>query len=108
MNPENENRRENRFGCEAEVEWTYFNRPECVEGRLLNFSGDGGCIESAQEVTGRCTLLVHLKRSAAGSGKAAGREGLRSAGLADVRWCRAIAGKKAPRYAIGLKYVKWY
>jgi hypothetical protein len=108
MNPENENRRENRFGCEAEVEWTYFNRPEGVEGRLLNFSGDGGCIESAQEVTARCTLLVRLKRSAAGSGKATGREGLRSAGLADVRWCRAIAGKKAPRYAIGLKYVKWY
>ena len=108
MNPGNEKRRETRSGCEAEVEWTHFNRPEGVEGRLLNVSRGGGCIESAQEVTTRCTLLVRLKRRATGSGKATGREGLRCTGLADVKWCQEILGKKEPRYLIGLKYVDWY
>jgi hypothetical protein len=104
MNSENEKRRETRLGCEAEVEWTYFNRPDSVEGRLLNVSRGGGCIESARAVSGCCTLLVRLKPSSSG----AGREGLRNTGLADVKWCRVIAGKKEPAYLIGLKYLNWH
>ena len=74
----------------------------------MNVSRGGGCIESSQEVPARCTLLVRLKRLATDVSKAGGREGLRCAGLADVKWCRAIPGKKEPRYAIGLKCVNWY
>lgn len=62
MSPEHERRCEGRSGCEAEVEWAYFNRSESLDGRLLNVSAGGGCLESPLEVTGRCTLLVRLKR----------------------------------------------
>lgn len=106
MNPKNEKRCERRSGCEAEVEWGYFNRSQCIDGRLLNVSPGGVCLESPLEVTGRCTLSIRLKRCSPQSYETKSGEGLRSAGLADVKWCCSLSKtEKAARYAIGLKYI---
>jgi hypothetical protein len=104
-----EKRRENRRGgCDAEMEWTYFNRQEGAESRLLNFSHSGGCIDSPREAKAPSTVLLRLKRCFAKTRGAPAGEGVRTTALAEVKWCRSLPGEKAPRYAIGLKYVNWY
>lgn len=109
MSPNKENRREGRIaGCDAEMEWTYFNRQEGTESRLLNASRSGGCIESLREAKVPSTVLLRIKRCLSKIGDAPGREVLRTAALAEVKWCRSFAGEKGPYYAIGLKYVNWY
>jgi hypothetical protein len=109
MSPKKENRFEHRRGgCDAEMEWTYFNRQEGVEGRLLNASRSGGCIESPREVRVPSTVLLRLKRCNAMAGEAQARVGVRSATLADVKWCRPLSGGEKPLYAIGVKYIDGY
>jgi hypothetical protein len=109
MGPNKENRRENRrAACDAEMEWTYFNRQEGVESRLLNASRSGGCIESPREVRVPSTVFLRLKRCFAKTGEAPARERVRTAAIAEVKWCRSLSGEKGPCYAIGLKYVNWY
>jgi hypothetical protein len=95
-------------GCDAEMEWTYFNRQEGTKSRLLNFSHSGGCIESPLEAKAPSTVLLRLKRCSTKTGEAPAQEVVRNTALAAVKWCRSLPGEKAARYAIGLKYVDWY
>ena len=109
MSPNKENRREGRrTGCNAEMEWTYFNRQEVAEGRLLNSSRSGGCIESPREAKVPSAVFLRLKRCLPKIGDTSGREVLRTTALAEVKWCQSLPGEKEPYYAIGWKYVNWY
>jgi hypothetical protein len=109
MNPNKEKRHESRRAdCNAEMEWTYFNKQKRAESRLLNASRSGGCIESSREAKVPSAVLLRLKRCIAETGEAPAREAVRTAALAEVKWCRSLPGEKGSRYAIGLKYVDWY
>ena len=110
MSPNKENRGEGRIaGCDAEMEWTYFNRQEGTKSRLLNASRSGGCIESPREAKVPSTVLLRIKRCFTKTVETSLSETLvRNTALAEVKWCRLLPGEKNRCYAMGLKYVSWY
>jgi len=103
MAARSEKRCENRQECNAAVEWAYFNKPDFFKAQLLNFSGGGGYIESAQPPIPGATILIRLQACTSSGGDPAYRN-LRTTALGEVKWCRELQAEQSNRFGIGLRY----
>ena len=50
MGSETEKRSEDRHGCDAGVDWAYFNKADFYRAHLLNVSPSGGYFECEQRI----------------------------------------------------------
>jgi len=103
MAARSEKRCENRQECNAAVEWAYFNKPDFFKAQLLNFSGGGGYLESAQPPIPGATILIRLQASTSSGGDPAYRN-LRTTALGEVKWCRELQAGQTCRFGVGLRY----
>lgn len=69
---------------------------------LINFSRGGMCFESGNKVTSGAHIKI--KKRAALDGDAR-READRGC-IAEVKWCKPIAGKDAVLYRVGVEYIE--
>jgi hypothetical protein len=98
-----EKRCEDRQNCDAEVEWAYFNKADFFNARLLNFSGGGSYMESAQPLIPGATILIRLQPRAALADKPPIRN-MRTTALGEVKWCRELHAEPSHRFGIGVRY----
>lgn len=104
MKSTSEKRCEDRHGCDAAVEWAYFNKGESFSARMLNFSKGGGYFVSGQPLLPGATILIRL-RAVDAPGPAPGERGaLRTTALGEVKWCRELSGTATGWFGIGVRY----
>lgn len=78
---------------------------EPIEGTIENCGPDGFCAELPKPLS-RGTILV--VQTAVDSIGYSAQDGVRSMGLAEVRWSKPISVKGANCYVTGLKYLMAY
>ena len=77
---------------------------EPMEGTIENCGLEGFCAELGEPLSKGTILVVQMAGDSMGDGC---QDGLRSMGLAEVRWSKPIA-EGSERYTIGLKYLMAY
>jgi len=78
---------------------------EPIEGTIENCGSYGFCAELPKPLSRGTILVVQM---AGGSTGYSAQDGLRSMGLAEVRWSKPISVKGAECYSTGLKYLMAY
>ena len=104
MGSETEKRREDRHGCDASIDWAYFNKSDFYSAHLLNISPSGGYFECEQRIIPGATLFIRLHHGPAGVGDPTNRDGMRSTALGEVKWCRELPDQKTFAYGVGIRY----
>lgn len=99
-----EKRSEDRQGCDAAVEWAYFNKADFFNARLLNFSGGGGYMECARPLIPGATILIRVQSCDASGGEPPSSRHLRTTALGEVKWCRELHADQPHRFGIGVRY----
>ena len=93
-----------RHSFAADVEFSYFNKEHLYLAQTLNIGMGGMCFKSSRFLKPGATVYVRLQKihpNGSGSGAC---EGLRSATLAEVRWCKEVNNETESFYVIGAKY----
>jgi hypothetical protein len=104
MGSETEKRREDRHGCDASIDWAYFNKPDFYRAHLLNVSPSGGYFECEQRIIPGASLFIRLHHCQACNGNPAIRDCMRSTALGEVKWCRELPDQKTFAYGVGIRY----
>jgi hypothetical protein len=78
---------------------------EPIEGTIENCGPDGFCAELPRPLSRGTILVVQMSGDSIGC---SAQDGVRSMGLAEVRWSKPISVKGADCYATGLKYLLAY
>ena len=55
-------RRYERIGCEAVIEWSYFNQGVYFDAKLINFSKNGVYFETDRELKPGVSIFLNTKR----------------------------------------------
>jgi hypothetical protein len=104
MGSETEKRSEDRHGCDAGVDWAYFNKAEFYSAHLLNISPSGVYFECEQRIIPGATIFIRLHHGPAGVGNSAIHDSMRSTALGEVKWCRELPDQKKRPYGVGIRY----
>jgi hypothetical protein len=78
---------------------------EPIEGTIENCGPEGFCAELPKPLSRGTILVVQMAGDSIGC---SAQDGLRSMGLAEVRWSKPVSVKGAECYATGLKYLMAY
>jgi len=78
---------------------------EPIEGTIENCGSDGFCAELPMPLSRGTIFVVQM---AGDSIEYSAQDGLRSMGLAEVRWSKPVSVKEPERYATGLSYLLAY
>ena len=78
---------------------------EPIEGTIENCSPEGFCAELPKSLSRGTILVVQIAGDSIGQSV---QDGLRSMGLAEVRWSKPTSAKGVDCYATGLKYLMAY
>ncbi|MFO7707423.1 MAG: hypothetical protein R6V84_04555 [Desulfobacterales bacterium] len=89
-----------------------FNRAGFQGAWLINFSQDGICAESAQQLLPGTSVQLRIDATVP-MDDALEREktvfpGLRTMALGEVKWCRSLGVGCSPRFSIGIRYYPYY
>jgi len=108
MEQRSEKRHDERFACRTSVEWTYFNKSEKHNARMLNYSQTGFCLESSEALINGATIMVRLENYRAQCG-AECKQGddcpwPRLVSLGEVKWCRHFPQAALQRFGVGVKF----
>lgn len=104
MGEESEKRSEDRSTCDADIEWVYFNKPDAHAARLLNVSPSGGYFECRHSIIPGATILVRVHHGVSGAPDGPAGAPLRTAALAEVKWCRDLPDRSPAAFGIGIRY----
>lgn len=104
MKATSEKRCEERQGCDAAIEWAYFNKGENFGARMLNFSKGGGYFVSGQPLLPGATILIRLQACEASGQPPCEGGTLRTTALGEVKWCRELSGTSTGWFGIGVRY----
>ena len=108
-------RTDKRHECSARIKWRRFNRiesnygPEIFYGAsALNFSESGLYFESKYPLKPGITILFRLEASDCEVSNSEGFRSIRTISLAEVKWCRDLAGMGESYFGIGARYLIHY
>lgn len=104
MGSETEKRSEDRQGCDAAIDWAYFNKADFYSAHLLNVSPSGGYFECGQRIIPGATLFIRLQYCRACVEDPAIRDCMRSTALGEVKWCRELPDQQPRPYGVGIRY----
>ena len=95
-----------RCDYKGPVTCAFFNSDRFYHGRTMNHSDDGIYFESNFPVKPGASIYIRVENySQAGLHAGACRcEGIRTIGIAEVKWCRELPSVADSYYGIGLKY----
>jgi len=99
-----EKRAYKRCNYNAPIAFSYFNKEHCFEAQTLNHGPGGMCFKSSFFLQPGATVYIRVKEFHPDGSCSGNCEGLRSATLADVKWCREIPDANVSSYGIGVKY----
>ena len=101
-----EKRNDDRRKCDASIVCAYFNKEKECHAKMLNFSRDGMYFESDSLFEEGSNIFFKINNCLFTPSGSDLSEGLRTASLAQVKWCRDMSGKDASHFGIGVKYYK--
>jgi hypothetical protein len=93
-----------RWNHTALIAFSYFNQEPSFDTQTLNHCLDGMCFKSSFFLQPGASLFIRVKKFNPNGSCAGLSEGLRSATLAEVKWCSEVPDDKASQYGIGVKY----
>ena len=77
---------------------------QASDGIMRNYSNSGGYIETSRKFSLGTVLVVRMTRCPGMGSSFAAEEGLRTIGLAQVKWMQELADKNTARYGMGIEY----
>ena len=101
-----EKRINNRRKCDASIVCAYFNKENVSYAKMLNYSQDGMYFESDSLFEEGSNIFFKIKDCLFELSDPDLIEGLRTASLAQVKWCKNMGGKDASHFGIGVKYYR--
>jgi hypothetical protein len=104
MGSETEKRSEDRHGCDAGIDWAYFNKSEFYSAHLLNISPSGVYIECEQRIIPGATIFIRVHNRKACVADPTIGDCMRSTALGEVKWCRELPDQKPRPYGVGIRY----
>jgi len=81
-----EKRKSVRHKCEASIEWSYFNKGNYFEAKLLNFSRGGLYFETAPDIMPGTTIVIRLGKVLSLETDSVDHEYPRLVSLGEVTW----------------------
>ena len=93
-----------RLNHTALIAFSFFNQEPSFDTQTLNHCLDGMCFKSSFFLQPGTSLFIRVKKFNPNGSCTGLTEGLRSATLAEVKWCSEVPDDKASQYGIGVKY----
>ena len=105
MKDNTELRADKRCCHQASVTCAYFNSDRFYHVKATNHSKDGISLFADFPLKPRASIYVRVDSYSPGELVGMGGcRGMRTMGVAEVKWCKEIPGTYGPSYSIGLKY----
>ena len=101
-----EKRIDHRRKCDASIVCAYFNKENVCNAKMLNYSRDGMYFESNSLFEEGSNIFFKIKDYLFDATDPDLFEGLRTASLAQVKWCKNMGGQDASHFGIGVKYYR--
>ena len=96
-------RMEERYNCEAKIKWSYFNKGNFYDAKILNFSRNGIYIETPHEIKPRTTILIRAETLLSKNMRSDESLLLRTVFLADVKWCNESSKDGVSNFGVGVR-----
>jgi hypothetical protein len=93
-----------RHSHTAPISFSYFNKEYSYEAQTLNFCDEGMRFKSEVLLQPGATVYIRVKKFHPDGFSNGDCRGLRSASLAEVKWCKEVINENRPLYEIGAKY----
>lgn len=77
-----------------------------ADGIMRNFSTTGSYIETSCRFNPGTILIVRMTQFPSDTSSLPAEGGLRSIGLAEVKWMRDLSAENASRYGMGVRYIE--
>ena len=97
-------RMEKRYDCEAKIKWSYFNKGNFYDAKILNFSRNGIYIETPHEIKPRTTILIRAETLLSKNMRSDESLLLRTVFLADVKWCNESSKDGGSNFGVGVRH----
>lgn len=104
-----QNRRQPRHPFDGPIFFSHFNAQKRHQGKLQNYSEDGICIQTDIPIKPGTAIYFRGQPGAGDDPKE--RKicaGFRTAGVAEVKWCKEISGSVISQFLIGAQYFYVY
>ncbi len=88
----------------APIVFSYFNKNDYFDAQTLNHGTEGMCFKSSCRLRSGATLYIRVKKFHPHGPCTGVCQGLRSATLAEVKWCEEILDSGTFSYKVGVKY----
>jgi len=99
-----ENRMDERYNCEALINWSYFNENKYFRAKMLNISRNGVYFETSERIRSNTTIFVRLEALPAEKMQLSEQECLRTASIGEVKWCHELSRDNCRYYGVGVRY----
>jgi hypothetical protein len=100
-----EKRHDERWQHMLPISFSYFNKESYFDAQTLNCASGGLCFKSNFFLKPGATVFIRIKKCKPNDFGNGVSGGLRSATLAEVKWCRKIHDIDVPAYSIGVRYL---
>lgn len=104
MNNNPDKRDFERHGCNAMIEFSYFNQTSRYDARVMNCGAGGICFQSSLYLQPGSTVYIRVKEFQNFGSHEGGCDGLRCISLAQVKWCNEMPSAESAAYDVGVKY----
>ena len=104
MNTDTDQRAFERHSHCARIRFSYFNQAHYYEAQLCNYCDGGMCLRSKVALQPGASVFIRVLSSHADDAIGCDWGGLRSATLAEAKWCREVPYDADFFYEMGMKY----
>jgi hypothetical protein len=101
-----EKRMHERYGCEARINWSYFNDKRCFLAKMLNVGRNGVYFETDDEIEPDRTILLRLEAIIGDHRPISEKNFFQTVALADVKWCNEFSKNNSVYYGAGVRYCR--
>ena len=99
-----ENRMDERYNCDALINWSYFNENQCFGAKIVNISRNGVYFETPDRIKSNTTIFVRLEALLSENMRLPEKECLRTVSIGEVKWCHELSKENCSYYGAGVRY----
>jgi len=104
MNGPTEKRITQRQDYKVPIQVSIFNKKKFFTAQTINNCIDGICFKSNTFLLPGTTVYLRVKKLPPDTSDACAFEGLRSATLGEIKWCKELVDTDTCTYEVGVKY----
>lgn len=108
MTPWSDQRRAERFACEAPIVCAALEEANVYSARTLNHCDSGVSFITHAPLRAGTTIFIRADTRTQKRMGNSSRPPMRGTGLAQIRWCLALESKERVSYRVGAEYVEPY